>query len=69
MWFIANILFVTSVVVYLFMHRAYKEAVLQSADRELIARRNRRRLLFGIISIAMFIAMVICFLINMRMNG
>ncbi len=68
MWFIVNILFVTSVIVFLFMHRAYKEAALQ-ADRERLAKSKSRRLLFGVISVAMLIAMVASFLINMRMNG
>ncbi|MGO4541669.1 hypothetical protein [Paenibacillus sp. 2TAB19] len=68
MWFIVNILFVTSVIVFLFMHRAYKEAALQ-ADRERLAKSKGRRLLFGVISVALLIAMVVSFLINMRMNG
>ncbi|MDQ8736661.1 hypothetical protein [Paenibacillus sp. LHD-38] len=68
-WFVVNMLFVVSIITYMFMHRSYAEAKRQSNDSELLKRLNTRRLLVGILSIVLFLAMSASFMINMRLNG
>lgn len=68
-WFLVNILFVVSVITYLFMHRSYTETKRQSNDSELLNRLDRRRKLVACLSIVFFLAMAVSFMINMRLNG
>ncbi|WP_169081927.1 hypothetical protein [Paenibacillus sp. PL91] len=68
-WFIVNMLFVTSIITFLFMQRSYSETKRQSSDAALIKRLNARRKLVGLLSIVLFIAMSASFMINMRLNG
>ncbi|RCW51240.1 hypothetical protein [Paenibacillus prosopidis] len=68
-WFLINILFVVSMIAYLFMQRSYTETKRQSNDPELIARLDRRRKLVGGLSILFFLAMAASLMINMRLNG
>ncbi|CAM3962633.1 hypothetical protein L1N85_03430 [Paenibacillus alkaliterrae] len=68
-WFLVNMLFVASIITYLFMHRSYTEKRRLSNDAELLNRLNRRRRLAGALSIILFIAMAASFMINMRLNG
>jgi hypothetical protein len=62
-------LFVVSIITFLFIHRSYTEKKRQSSDMALINRLNTRRKLFGVLSIVLFIAMSASFMINMRLNG
>ncbi|OBZ08130.1 MULTISPECIES: hypothetical protein [Bacillales] len=68
-WFFVNMLFVASIITYMFMHRSFTETKRQSGDMALINRLNTRRKLFGILSIVLFVAMSASFMINMRLNG
>ncbi|CAM4525204.1 CBS domain containing-hemolysin-like protein [Paenibacillus endophyticus] len=68
-WFVVNLFFVVSVVAYMFMHRSYTEAKRQSNDAAIIRKLNMRRMLVGILSIVLFVAMSASFMINMRLNG
>ncbi|MFD0958675.1 hypothetical protein [Paenibacillus chungangensis] len=68
-WFLINILFVTSAIVYLFQHRAYTQAKQQRLDEARIRSFARRRKVTAIIAIAMFIAMSTSFIMNMKING
>ncbi|HTG71691.1 MAG TPA: hypothetical protein VL921_20700 [Candidatus Udaeobacter sp.] len=68
-WFFVNMLFVVSIITYLFMHRSYTETKRQSGDFALIKRLNARRKLVGVLSIVLFVAMAASFMINMRLNG
>jgi hypothetical protein len=68
-WFLVNMLFVTAVITFLFMQRAFSEARNGSAEPSLLERLNRRRKLAGIISIVLFVAMAASFMTNMRLNG
>lgn len=68
-WFFINMLFVVSIISYMFMHRSYSESKRLSNDSALINKLNTRRKLVGIISILLFVAMSASFIINMRLNG
>ncbi|WP_054024264.1 hypothetical protein [Bacillus sp. FJAT-28004] len=68
-WFFINMLFVVSIISYMFMHRSYSESKRLSNDSALIKKLNTRRKLVGIISILLFVAMSASFMINMRLNG
>ncbi|MGG1635772.1 hypothetical protein BK120_07930 [Paenibacillus sp. FSL A5-0031] len=68
-WFFINMLFVVSIISYMFMHRSYSESKRLSNDSALINKLNTRRKLVGIISILLFVAMSASFMINMRLNG
>ncbi|KRE54263.1 hypothetical protein [Paenibacillus sp. Soil522] len=68
-WFFVNMLFVVSIIAYLFMYRSYTETKRQSGDFALIKRLNARRKLVGVLSIVLFVAMAASFMINMRLNG
>jgi len=68
-WFFINMLFVVSIISYMFMHRSYSESKRLSNDSALINKLNIRRKLVGIISILLFVAMSASFMINMRLNG
>lgn len=67
-WFLLNILFVTSAIVYLFQHRAYAQAK-QHSDAARLRTVARRRTVAGIVAIALFIAMSASFIMNMKING
>jgi hypothetical protein len=62
-------LFVASIITFLFMHHSYSETKRQSNDAALIKRLNARRKLVGFLSIILFLAMSASFMINMRLNG
>ncbi|WP_139994451.1 MULTISPECIES: hypothetical protein [Paenibacillus] len=68
-WFFVNMLFVVSVITYMFVHRSYSETKRQTSDSALIQRLNTRRKLIGILSIVLFLAMSASFMINMKLNG
>ncbi|MEV5028581.1 hypothetical protein [Paenibacillus sp. LPE1-1-1.1] len=68
-WFVVNMLFVVSIITFMFMHRSYTEAKRQSNDSLLLKQLNARRMLAGILSIVLFLAMAASFMINMRLNG
>ncbi|QYR20034.1 hypothetical protein KZ483_19465 [Paenibacillus sp. sptzw28] len=67
-WFVVNMLFVTLVIVFLFVNRALTMARLEK-DEARVRRASRKRLIIGILSIIAFIGMVFSFLMNMRVNG
>lgn len=69
MWFLFNIGFVVSIIIFMFMHRSYSLAKGQLNNAEQISRLNRWRKLLGLLSIFMFVAMAASFVINMRLNG
>lgn len=68
-WFLINILFVVSLIVFLFMHRTVTEAKNQSANSAVVSSALRRRNSIGLLSLLLFVAMCISFLVNMRLNG
>ncbi|KQO17531.1 hypothetical protein [Paenibacillus sp. Leaf72] len=68
-WFIVNMFFVTSLILFLFMQRSYTLAKLESGNGDKLRKAHKIRLTFGIISLILFVAMVASFLINMRLNG
>ncbi|MDF2835523.1 MAG: hypothetical protein K0Q63_1163 [Paenibacillus sp.] len=68
-WFIANCLFVASLITFLFTHRSYAMARQQGADAGRLDRLKRIRMSIGIVSGICFTLMCASFLINMRLNG
>ncbi|GKU79678.1 hypothetical protein L3i20_v240750 [Paenibacillus sp. L3-i20] len=68
-WFIVNILFVTSAIVTLFMQRAYTEGKSQAAAPEKLKSLKSRRQILIVITIILFIAMCASFVMNMKING
>ncbi|MFF2887731.1 hypothetical protein [Paenibacillus sp. NPDC057967] len=68
-WFITNMLFVASIIVFLFMHRFVTQGQLQGAGADRIGTLKRRRAVMGVVSILTFIAMCASFVINMKVNG
>ncbi|MCU6707712.1 hypothetical protein M6D81_03230 [Paenibacillus sp. J5C_2022] len=68
-WFLLNILFVTSAIVFLFQHRNYAQAKQQHSDAARLGSLARRRTVSAVIAIAMFIAMSASFILNMKING
>ncbi|REK77370.1 hypothetical protein [Paenibacillus paeoniae] len=68
-WFITNMLFVASIITFLFMHRFVTQSQLQGAGAERIGTLKRRRTFMAIISMVTFIAMCASFVINMKVNG
>lgn len=68
-WFIVNLFFVASVIVFLFMHRAYAMGKQQGADMSKLAQLNLRRRWAGIGAVLLFVAMSASFVINMAVNG
>ncbi|WP_168119268.1 hypothetical protein [Paenibacillus sp. HB172176] len=68
-WLIVNILFVASVIFYLFQQRAYSEALRMGEDARRIEGLNRRRKLIAAGSTLLFLAMSASFLMNMAQNG
>jgi|GEM_PF-1302459 len=68
-WFITNILFVVSVIVFLFAHRTVTEGRRMEVGAVQLAASIRFRTIIGIVSIVMFAAMALSFVINMKVNG
>lgn len=68
-WFITNMLFVASIITFLFMHRFVTQGQLQGAGADRIGVLKRRRTVMCIISIVTFAAMCASFIINMKVNG
>lgn len=69
LWFFINIGFVASLIMFLFMHRAYTEAKNNSADTIRLNHTSRNMKLIGAVSAVLFVAMCASFLINMKLNG
>ncbi|MFX3633627.1 MAG: hypothetical protein ACE3L7_25075 [Candidatus Pristimantibacillus sp.] len=69
LWFFINIGFVASLIVFLFMHRAYSEAKDNRADTTRLNQTRRNMKLAGVLSAVLFVAMCASFLINMKLNG
>lgn len=67
MWFLTNMLFVTLLIVLLFVHRSVTMAHLNK-DADRTKRVLRIRLIISVATVLAFIAMAILFLINMRVN-
>jgi uncharacterized BrkB/YihY/UPF0761 family membrane protein len=67
-WFVVNMLFVTLVIVFLFVNRTLSMARLEK-DEARVRQASRIRLMIGILTIIAFIGMVFSFLMNMRVNG
>ncbi|MUT66721.1 hypothetical protein [Paenibacillus sp. NEAU-GSW1] len=67
-WFLINILFVVSIIVFLFLQRSVKEQS-AGADQDKLQRAKRGRNATAAISVLLFLAMCASFLINMRLNG
>ncbi|MFD0711021.1 hypothetical protein [Paenibacillus sp. GCM10027626] len=67
-WFIINILFVISLVVYLFVQRTVTLAREEKDDARL-QKAKRLRIVVGVVTIVLFAAMIGSFLTNMRLNG
>lgn len=68
-WFLFNILFVTSAIVFLFQHRTYAQAKQQRLDAARLGTLARRRTVTAVIAIAMFVAMSASFIMNMKLYG
>ncbi|MBD3918663.1 hypothetical protein H8B09_07875 [Paenibacillus sp. PR3] len=68
-WFITNILFVVSIIAFLFAHRTVTEGRRMEVGAVRLAASIRVRTMFGIVSIVMFAAMALSFVINMKVNG
>ncbi|MDQ6421078.1 hypothetical protein RB620_16745 [Paenibacillus sp. LHD-117] len=68
-WFIMNMLFVASLIAFLFMHRSHAMAAQQGEGAGRILLLKRRKLIAGVVSAVFFAAMCASFLINMRLNG
>lgn len=67
-WFVVNMIFVIIFIIYLFAHRAYKEA-LQAGDAALIRRRKAKRTVLGLSALLAFAGMAAIFIANMAVNG
>ncbi|MBH5318092.1 hypothetical protein I6N90_09760 [Paenibacillus sp. GSMTC-2017] len=68
-WFVVNMIFVTSAIVTLFMQRAYTEGKSNGANPERLQVLKFRRQLFIIVTVILFVAMCASFVINMKING
>lgn len=68
-WFVTNILFVASLITFLFIHRSYSMAGQQGGEAAALRKLKRNRQIAGIASGVCFVAMCASFLINMRLNG
>lgn len=67
MWFLTNMLFVTLLIVLLFVHRSVTMARVQQ-DANRTKRALRIRMVIGVATVLAFIAMAVLFLVNMRVN-
>ncbi|GGG56605.1 hypothetical protein [Paenibacillus radicis (ex Gao et al. 2016)] len=68
-WFFINILFVVSLIMFLFVQRSVSEAAANTNEPDKLRRAKQRRNVTAIVSIALLVAMSASFLINMRLNG
>lgn len=68
-WFISNMGFVATLIWYMFLQRAYADALHRKDSPELLARHRRRRTFAAIGAILLFLLMAAAFLTNMRVNG
>jgi len=68
-WFVVNMFFVASVIVYLFMRRAYAMAEQQGADAARMKVLKVRCKWTGISAILLFGGMAASFVTNMAVNG
>ncbi|GMK37997.1 hypothetical protein PCCS19_10510 [Paenibacillus sp. CCS19] len=68
-WFFTNILFVTSIVAFLFAHRSVTEGRRMEVGAVRLGKSIRIRRTLGIVSIVLFAAMALSFIINMKVNG
>ncbi|MFD0586773.1 hypothetical protein ACFQZE_02070 [Paenibacillus sp. GCM10027627] len=68
-WFIVNMMFVASAIVFLFMHRAVTEAKGQGVEAGRLSVLMRRRKVLAVVSILLFVAMSASFMANMMING
>ncbi|CAH1210146.1 hypothetical protein PAECIP111893_03150 [Paenibacillus plantiphilus] len=66
-WFAINVVFVTLLIIFLFTHRAVTMARLEK-DAERVRRKSKVRLIFGILTIVAFVAMVSSFVYHMKVN-
>ena len=68
-WFLVNIVFVTSFIIFLFRHRAYTQAKLQGAAVEQVQELKRYSNWSGILSALLFLITSGIFIANMIING
>ncbi|MFF2482025.1 hypothetical protein [Paenibacillus sp. NPDC058071] len=68
-WFLINLLFVASLITFLFMQRAVTEAANNGSEPDKQQKARQRRNVTAFLSIALLVAMSASFLINMRLNG
>lgn len=68
-WFFANILFVGSLIIVLFLHRSVDMAKLQQESHQKIQRIKATRTTLWILTALFFIAMCGAFLADMHYNG
>ncbi|MWC29246.1 hypothetical protein [Paenibacillus sp. MMS18-CY102] len=68
-WFLTNMVFVASIIAFLFAHRSVSEARRTDPSPARLRKLSRVRLALGVGSIVMFFVMAGCFMINMRVNG
>lgn len=68
-WFVSNMGFVAMLVWYMFLQRAYADALHRGADTAQAAKYRRRRLMAGIAALVLFVVMEGAFITNMRVNG
>ncbi|REE70665.1 hypothetical protein A8990_12877 [Paenibacillus taihuensis] len=68
LWFLANMVFVTLAIVFLFVHRSVSIARLENNQQKVSSMRKTRTIV-GICTIVAFVVMASFFLVNMRING
>ncbi|MFD2116087.1 hypothetical protein ACFSTH_04990 [Paenibacillus yanchengensis] len=68
-WFIVNIIFVISFILFLFRQRAFSLAKMEGAEEEKLRKLHRWSKLSGAASILLFLATTVIFLVNMKVNG
>ncbi|MEF2247222.1 hypothetical protein [Paenibacillus sp. IITD108] len=68
-WFLVNIVFVTSFIFFLFRHRAYSQAKLQGASDEQVQQLKRLSNWSGLVSALLFLITAGIFIANMKING
>lgn len=66
-WFAINVVFVALLIIFMFTHRAVTMARLEN-NAELVRRKTKIRLIFGILTIVAFAAMVLSFVYHMKVN-
>lgn len=68
-WFVVNMFFVASAILFLFMQRAVTIGKQQGASAERTHTLAKRRNISAVISIVLFLAMCASFVANMKING